>query len=175
MQVAAELCEAIKRACELLLVCGSLRRRKLKVSDVEIVYVPTFLTVRDGLFDQMQENQTDLILIHLIAQGVIAQRKNKLGSVVWGEKNKLAIHVASGIPVDFFATRQECWWNYVCCRTGGARNNTLIAEAYQRKGCQWNPYDIGYTDRHGRKLPNIDEPAVFLNAGLKYLKPWERP
>ena len=36
---------------------------------------------------------------------------------------------ASGIPVDFFATTEEAWFNYLVCRTGPAELNTRIASA----------------------------------------------
>lgn len=46
---------------------------------------------------------------------------------MWGEKNKLAVHVRTGIPVDFFAATEANWWNYLVCRTGGEQNNIAIA------------------------------------------------
>ncbi len=389
---AKEVVDAISPACERIIVAGSLRRRKLYASDAELLYIPTFKTEKDGLFDTQQVNQVDLILEKLIKDGIIEKRKNALGSFVFGPKNKLMLHVPTGIPVDFFSVLQQpcpvcsiqhastgsdhtprpakpeavqsemrcvpktlsdpqpegvqqnvlgeasmarrqgakdgqalpdddvhsvpskvseqellegkegvfsemqphsqsesdagkakmdgskgiqkqsgvhsgvrpqgeearlekridtsapisdsetpgevaqtmgvrapqkreegrqpigesgnreqqkaprpnpvssllenishslkrpkcelcgglgwiapTWFNYLVCRTGGARNNILIAEAYKRKGLHWDVYGIGYTDRDGNRHRNVTEQDVYANAGLKYLEPHERP
>lgn len=175
IKVAKEVTNWLLGSCERLVVAGSLRRRKLRVGDVEILYIPEFKIEKVDLLTEAPVNQADQCLENLIKVGIIAKRKNVNGSEVWGAKNKLAVHVASGIPVDFFSTTAPCWFNYLVCRTGGAQNNTLIAEAYQRRRCKWNPYGPGYTDAHGEIHQNLSEAAVFENAGLKYLHPWERP
>lgn len=175
IKVAKEVTNWLLGSCERLVVAGSLRRRKLLVGDVEILYIPEFKIEKVDLLTEAPVNQADVCLENLIKIGIIAKRKNVNGSEVWGEKNKLAVHVASGIPVDFFSTTAPCWFNYLVCRTGGARNNTLIAEAYQRRGLKWNPYSIGYSDRAGEAHPNNSEAEVYEHAKLKYLHPWERP
>lgn len=175
LRVANEILEALTPATELIIIAGSIRRRKAFVGDIEIVFVPILAEEPDGLFDKHQFSRADRILDQLIKTGVIEKRKNILGSEIWGPKNKLGRHCKTGIPIDFFATRTPCWWNYVCYRTGGSRNNTLIAEAYQRRRSKWNPYGIGFTNERGEEIQNPSEAAVYLNAGLRYLKPFERP
>jgi len=175
IKAAKQITDLLMPFTERIILAGSLRRRKLKVSDIEIVYIPTLKIERVDLLTDEPVNQFDKELERLIKVKIIAKRKNVRGSEVWGEKNKLAVHVASGIPVDFFATTPEAWYNYLVCRTGGARNNTLIAEAYQRHGAKWRPYSIGYSDKSGKEHQNASEAAVYENAGLKYLHPWMRP
>lgn len=175
IKAAAEITNWLAGSCERIIVAGSLRRRKLKVGDVEIVYIPAFKVEKIDLITEAPVNQVDLTFENLIKIGVIAKRKNVRGSEVWGDKNKLAVHCKTGIPVDFFSTTAEAWFNYLVCRTGGARNNTLIAEAYQRHGMKWNPYSPGYTDKKGVQVRNISEAEVYENCGLRYLHPWERP
>lgn len=175
ISVAKELTNWLLGSCERIIVAGSLRRRKLKVGDVEIVYIPNHVERAIDLLSSEQVSAVDIALENLIKAGVIAKRKNVRGSEVWGEKNKLAIHVATGVPVDFFATTPEAWFNYLVCRTGGALNNTRIAEAYQRYGCKWNPYGVGFTDKWGEVHANHSEADVYENAKLRYLHPWERP
>ena len=60
---------------------------------------------------------------------MLRRRLSKTGAEAWGPKNKLAVHVESGIPVDLFATSAESWWNYLVCRTGPAASNIAIAQA----------------------------------------------
>lgn len=175
ISAAGEITNYLAGSCERIIMAGSLRRRKLKVGDVEVLYISRVTEEPDGLFDKKRVNLADRTLDNLLKTGVIAKRKNVNGSEMWGEKNKLAVHVASGIPVDFFSTTVDAWHNYLVYRTGGARNNTLIAEAYQRRGAKWNPYGPGYTSQNGISHQNKTEADVYENAGLKYLHPWERP
>lgn len=176
LEVARQLAVLLRPLSEpnRLICAGSLRRRKQAVGDVELLYVPRFNTERDGLFDTRQVNLVDRLLEELIAAGVLSKRRNSVGSEVWGEKNKLARHVVSGIPVDFFAANDANWFNYLVCRTGSAESNVRIASAAQKKGWKWNPYGAGFTDQNGTVVPVRSERQVFELAGLEYLEPWER-
>lgn len=174
LEVAGEICQALKPACARLVVAGSLRRRKPDVGDVEIVYVSLSREERDGLFDVASVCAVNTALDLLIHRGVIVRRETIRGAASWGEKNKYARHVASGIPIDFFATTEAAWFNYLVCRTGGAVNNTTIAGAAQRKGWRWNPYGPGFTDAHGAIVPVTCEADAFSLVGLTPLEPWQR-
>lgn len=175
--VAKEICNVLKPLCDRLVVAGSLRRRKMEVGDVEILYVPKIRMVKptdDFFAPPAPVNDVDSILISLLHVGILKKRLTMMGSETWGLKNKLAIHVKSGIPVDFFAAAEENWFNYLVCRTGGAQNNVEIASAAQRKGWKWHPYGAGFTDQHGGTHFVMSEEEVFELAGLKYKQPWER-
>jgi DNA polymerase/3'-5' exonuclease PolX len=106
--VANELIAELQPRCEQLCIAGSLRRRKPEVGDIEILYVPRMGQVhRPGeLFPQPGSLADDLLEEWLI-KDVIRKRPNVNGNVTWGNHNKLAVHVASGIPVDLFATTAE--------------------------------------------------------------------
>lgn len=177
LAVAKELCDALKPHCTKLIVAGSLRRRKELVGDVEILYVPQFQDVADGLFDTRKENLSDHFIDCLLTVGLLAKRKNTAGSEMWGEKNKLARHVATGIPVDLFSATEENWFNYLVCRTGGAENNVAICNAAIARGWKWNPYGSGFTRASGlgeEKFTVNSERDVFEFVGLPYREPWER-
>lgn len=193
-EVLRELLPALKPACELredsspwLLVCGSLRRRKAEVGDVEIVYVPKQGMVKEGLFEQ-PGNLFDAALSEMLKSRILQPRLNSKGQVMWGPKNKLALHVESGLPLDFFAIKIPDFWNYVVCRTGSAENNIRLAQSAQERGLKWLPYYGGFqvTDPvcasaavgrslyTGQVIAARTEPDVFSLAGLPYLEPWER-
>lgn len=174
LEVARELCRWLEPDCERLICAGSLRRRKLEVGDVELVFIPKLRTVPLDMFTSGTESRVDVLLGRLLAEGVISKRRNKAGGVAWGEKNKLAVHVASGVPVDLFATTAAAWFNDLVCRTGGAESNTAIAAAAQRKGWKWNPYGPGFTDAAGEIVAVTSEREVFELVGLPYSEPWER-
>ena len=206
--VARELCEVLKPCCEMnaaegrpfLVVAGSLRRRKAEVGDLELVYVPAWGEISNDLLPEqgcLVEHALDV----MIAKGILAKRLNSKGSVMWGPKNKLALHVATGLPVDFFATQKSFWHNYLVCRTGGADSNKTLALRAQERGLAWHPYHAGFSvesaavllsiiDREGIHLeggplrPELirtgkmieanSERDVFALAGMEYKEPWER-
>lgn len=167
--------------CQRLIVAGSLRRRKSEVGDIELLFIPKITLAPDpsDLFVKLVEiNEMDQAIERLITAGILVKRQKANGTETWGNQNKLAIHQASGIPIDFFATSQECWFNYLVCRTGGAVNNTTIAATAKALGWQWNPYGTGFSRSSGlgRKIHSVhSEREVFEFVGLPYLEPWERP
>lgn len=172
--VAKVICDALKPSCSQLIVAGSLRRRKPTVKDVEILYVSNTVDVMDGLFDIKKHPAADQAIIELCGTGVIKPRTNVKGSMMWGEKNKLAVHIATGINIDLFAATDENWFNYLVCRTGGAENNVEICNAAIARGWKWNPYGSGFTHESGEQHTVTSERDVFEFVGLPYLEPWER-
>jgi len=179
--VAKELCDGLKQRCERLIVAGSLRRRKPEVGDVEILYVPKLEPVEVPSDDLLLPpktalvDQVDAYLDWLLEQGTIRPRENVRGATTWGAKNKLAVHAASGMPVDFFAATVETLVNYLVCRTGPAELNMRICMAAQDQGWKWNPYGEGFTKiGSGQQHAVKSEQEVFEFVGLRYLEPWHR-
>lgn len=179
LEVVRELLPYLQPSCGLLRVAGSLRRERAMVGDVELVFVPVLEAgpVEDLLLPPPMIAQTDRVFAELLKRGVIEKRQNVKGSEMWGEKNKLARHRATGVPIDFFATTDAAFWNYLVCRTGGARSNVEIANAARKKGWMWNPYDEGFSRPAGlgqEVHPVQSEREVFDFVGLPYLEPRAR-
>ena len=175
LDVCRQILAHVRPGCERVIVAGSLRRNKKEVGDIEILYIPIMDQEREGLFDLKLVSRVDKALDWMLRAGVIAKRKNVNGSEMWGEKNKLALHVATGIPVDFFCTTAAAWFNYLVCRTGSAENNTRIAMAAKERGLRWNPYGEGFTWLStGDTIPVKEEKDVFRIAGLPYKEPHQR-
>lgn len=176
-RVGLAIVDALREFCadERVMICGSIRRKKPMVGDVEIIYIPRMVPLesRDFFAPPEKVPATDAVLGKMLGEGILAKRKNVNGSEMWGEKNKLAVHVETGIPVDLFTATPENWWNYVVCRTGGAENNMAIASAAIRKGWKWNPYDAGFSQ--GSRLHKVSsERDVYDFVGLPYKEPEER-
>jgi DNA polymerase/3'-5' exonuclease PolX len=161
---------------ERCVIAGSMRRQKPEVGDIELVYVPRKVVGMGDLFEPA--SLVDEVLARMLEERVIAKRLNVKGSEMWGASNKLGVHVPSGIPVDFFATTEASFWNYLVCRTGGAENNVALASAAKRRGWQWNPYGEGFSRPRGLGPPEIapmhSEREVFAFARLPWLEPEER-
>lgn len=176
LDVARELCRALKPATERLIVAGSLRRRADSVGDVEILYIPRTEQRQIDLVTRGPVSLADDVLDALLSDGTLARRLNKNGSATWGAVNKLATHTRSGIPVDFFCTTEAAWWNYLVCRTGPATSNTRIAIEARMLGYRWNPYGTGFTNlTDGQHTPAMtSEEDVFRFVHLPYCEPWDR-
>jgi len=175
MKVAAELCAALKPVCEKLVVAGSLRRRKPTVGDVEILYIGKTEVRQDpaDMFASITVNLADEAIAAFVKSYVLERRKNVNGSEMYGPKNKLMRHLATGLPVDMFAATAENWNNYLVCRTGPADSNTRICMAAQERGWKWNPYGAGFS-RDGEIRPMTSEKEVFAFVGLPYSEPEQR-
>lgn len=178
MALAEKLQAALAPVVERILICGSLRRHRLMVADIEVVYIPRFIQapIPESLFGETQPvNVTDRIIDGLIAGRVLEKRQNTQGREAWGEKNKLARLVKTGVPVDLFSATFENWWNYIVCRTGSADTNTRIASLAKERGWKWNPYGSGFTSLGGGEPYVVtSEEDVFRFVGLPYLDPCER-
>jgi DNA polymerase/3'-5' exonuclease PolX len=176
--VAEKFVQFLKPHCAKILVAGSLRRRKQLVSDIEILFIPRFLSEKDpgDLFGATRmSNATERAIAALLAAGVLTKRPNVNGVDAWGAKNKLGVHAATGIGVDLFTATPENWPNYLVCRTGGAENNVRICNAAIACGWKWNPYGDGFSRVNPAETHVVQsEREVFGFVGLPYLEPWER-
>lgn len=161
-------------------IAGSIRRRKPMVGDIEILFIPKMVEKQVDLLMTRMEPATDEVIENLIKRGVLEKRKNVNGSEMFGPKNKLMRHVASGVPVDLFATDEASWFNYLVCRTGPAESNTRIASLAKARGWTWHPYKHGFS-RGGVLTGEPEEwrwihseEEVFEFVGLPYLPPEKR-
>jgi DNA polymerase/3'-5' exonuclease PolX len=174
--VAADLCRALEPHCERITVAGSIRRQKPTVGDIELLFIPRFgsRVVAPELFPRHCDLAA-LAIEELLRQQILSKRPNKNGGTAWGEKNKLAVHRPTGIPVDLFTATPHNWFNYLVCRTGGAENNRQIAMAAQARGWKWNPYGAGFERvAYYERFEVRAEEDVFQFVNLPYLAPEAR-
>jgi len=162
--IAEELKAVLESSCERIVIAGSIRRQKPEVGDIELLCIPKYIAGVDMLDAKIQT------LIHF---DMLGYRLNKLGSKVYGPKNKLLVHLPSGIGVDIFSTDEECWPVALVVRTGGKVSNMRIATAALRRGYQFHTYGRGFTTPSGESVCH-SEREVFEAVGLSYLEPWKR-
>lgn len=162
--IAEEIKALLEPSCQKIVVAGSIRRQKPEVGDIELLCIPKY----DGMADMLdREIQT------LLIERVLDFRLNKRGSRVYGPKNKLMVHVPSGIGVDIFSTTPENWAVSLVVRTGGKVTNQRIAMAAIRKGCHLQAYGAGFSTPRG-DIACKSEREVFEFVGMPYKEPWER-
>lgn len=176
-EVAEQLIAELAPACERICFAGSLRRRKTEVGDLELLYIPKYELRGDpeDIFETpKQTNVADLAIAQLEKMHVLGRRKNVNGSEMFGEKNKLMVHVASGLPVDLFSTTAENWWVSLVVRTGSKETNLRLTNGAIARGGSLNAYGAGVTWRDGHVSVAVSEKGVFDLCGVPFLKPQDR-
>lgn len=162
--IAEELKALLAPECQRIEVAGSIRRRKPFPNDIELLCIPKYV---DGV-DQLDEE-----IKKLMAEGLLGHRRNVRGSIAYGPKNKLLVHLPSGIGVDVFSTDEECWWVSLVVRTGGEVTNKRIATAALRKGWHLQAYGHGFSTPQGDVVCRAED-EVFRAVGLPYMAPERR-
>jgi DNA polymerase/3'-5' exonuclease PolX len=182
LAVAKELYDILTPFCSRCKVVGSLRRYKSTVKDIELLFIPKMApdpsSLMGALFGTGQAEMidlADLTINRLVKDGVLRRRETMDRALSWGPLNKFAVHVASGIPVDLFASTEENWWNSVVCRTGSANSNKRLAAAALAKGWTFEAYGSGFRKLGSREhYQTKSEQDVFRFAGLQYVAPQYR-
>ena len=178
LAVAKELCDYLKPFCmpDRLKVCGSLRRMKKEVGDVEVLYIGKLEDRQEGLFDKKPFDLAEEAIGKLLLNGVLEKRLNIRGIATWGPLNKLSTQRKSAIPVDLFAAIAPHWWVTVLVRTGSKEFNIrMIAALAERKFCLHAYGQSGITHMDtGEDVPITSEEQIFHLAGIPYLEPHER-
>lgn len=162
--IAEDLKSRLEPVCERIEIAGSIRRQKADVGDIELLCIPKYTVGVD---------QLDKQLMLFISQHILDYRRNKLGSRVYGPKNKLLLHCESGIGVDIFSTTKECWPVALVVRTGGKKSNMRLATAALNKGYHFHAYGSGFSTPNGEIVCH-SEREVFETVDLLYLEPWRR-
>ena len=178
LKVAEEIAEVLRPCCVRFEIAGSLRRGKSRVSDVEVLFIPLIESRADPndlfgnkiLFD-VANQQVEA----LTTRRVIEPRLNVDGRQSWGYKNKLAVHVATGIPVDFFATTEENWWVSLVVRTGSLESNLRLTRGALDRGRTLLAYGCGVQNIETGQVTRAEsEREVFELCGQTYRPPEER-
>ena len=175
MKVALQLQWDLFKFCHKIEIAGSLRRGRPDVGDIELLYVPrTDYRLKPGeMFEQEQYSMADDLIDSWLKTGIVTKRLSVIGVATWGKENKLAVHMASGIPVDFFSTDESRWWTALVIRTGSAQTNIRLTTGAQRLGRHLHAYGSGVSE-HGTLYPAKSEKDVFDLCGIPYLEPKNR-
>jgi DNA polymerase/3'-5' exonuclease PolX len=126
-KVAEQLIAELAPGCDRIEIAGPLRRDKPDVGGIEILFVPRIGQVRVlGELFPKSGSLADELIEHWLAKGALTKCHNIKGTA-WGALNKLAVHAASGVPVDLFATTTEHWFVSLVVRMGSKEMNTTLA------------------------------------------------
>ena len=175
--VAKQLTTSLEACCQQIITVGSVRRLKPQVGDLEVLFIPRVIELTpSGEMFPRKFLATDVAIAQLLKDGVLSKRLKSNGTVTFGQWNKLLVHVATGLPVDLFATTPAGWWNNLVARTGGKVMNVEIASSAIKQGMHWEMYgDCFSVDGTNTKIFPKSEKDVFDIVGKAYLEPHQRP
>ena len=159
--VADDLLRLLAPHCERIAVAGSIRRKKPRVKDIELLCASKVTSTAD-LFGS------------LVADGtVLEKRADKSGRYSYGEQNKLLVHVPSGVPVDVFSSSIKNWGMSLVVRTGPKEFNVRMMSRFRELGMRGHAYG-GVTDQGGTEIECPDEETVFRLLGWPWMPPERR-
>ena len=181
VQVAAQLVPLLGPYCQRIEVCGSVRRLKPEVKDIELLCVSAVGQSLD-MFGATNYWALDMALDQMVKDGdLLVKRKNKSGQYNYGEKNKLLVHVPTGIGVDVFSTTEANWGMSKVVRTGPAEFNIRMMRRFPELRLRGHAYGgvtrLGPPGREEEDAVEIACPtelAVFDLLGWPYLNPVDR-
>ena len=165
--VAESLLASLSPACDRIELAGSIRRGRPDVGDIELLCIPK---AGDNAF---YHDDLDEVLRAMMACQRLAPRPSKIGTHTYGPKNKLLVHVPSGIPVDVFSTDAKNWGMAFVVRTGPAELNIRMMARFKSIGFAGHAYG-GVTNRQGQEIECPDEETVFRLLGWPYMPPEQR-
>lgn len=157
------------------LVCGSIRRKRPRVHDVDVVAMPKVAKKGDWFGGEYEENLLVSAVDRLIAERVLTPRRKKDGTTMVGKG--VAFVEFEGMPVDlYYCASEELWWGLVLVRTGSASHNQSLANMALHQGKRFRADGQGVWD--GGLTKRLDdaksEESIFAALGLRYRPPEAR-
>lgn len=157
--LALKIIGAMEPYCEKAEVAGSIRRRKEKVNDIDIVVQP--------------KPQSWVKAIKEI--------RRKFGAITEKQGTKLAtLYVPfeskegqGHVQVDLYRASKRTWGILLLIRTGSAKHNIYLASLALRRGYRL-AYSQGLLNEKGEVIASKTEREVFQELGLDYIQPEDR-
>lgn len=175
--LADEVVELLKSACERIVIAGSIRRQKADVGDIEIIAIPkTEPFLKQDLFGTFDGAPWDLLHAHVVGltdRGVFRLRLNKNGQKSFGGALKWLTFC--GFALDIYTATSETWGVTLAIRTGDADFSRLLVTQRSQGGfCPGHLMFKGWRvcqRMGGEPLDTPDEADVFRALGMEYLEP----
>ena len=167
--IAKAFVETLAPACQRIEIAGSIRRRRPEVNDIDIVLIPHYSTVRDGMFDEKRVSMLDGVMDVLEADGRITQFNR-------GEKLKRGVFPRKGdFAWDIFVATPETWSTLLLIRTGSKEHNIMLCQRAQDMRMKLHADGSGVRDASGALIRCFESEADVLRLlGLEYVEPSKR-
>lgn len=171
--VAEQIRASLLLSCERIEIAGSIRRQQPHVKDIEIVAIPK---VRVDLFGEPmdgEQNELDLRIMDLIAEGSLEPRIDRNGRPRMGQRYKALRAVRTGLPLDLFAVLAPAQWGAIfAIRTGPADFSRRLVTECQRHDlrCEGGRLITGAS----KTVPTPTEADFFRECGVAMREPRDR-
>jgi len=137
--------------CKKIEVVGSIRRKRPKVHDIDIVLIPS-----------------DPWNLHHEILGLCRPFPARMsGSKI------MSINV-NGMQVDLYFADDATWATLLLIRTGSKENNIRLCSAAKKNGWHLAANGDGLFDETGKRIAGDTESSIYEALGLKYQRPEER-
>ena len=173
MLVAQAVMADLEPSCERITIAGSIRRQRPDPADIELLCIPRYDNVRSLFGARPEKDLLAECIKDFIEKRVLDYRLNKIGLRIFGVKNKLLVHVASGIPLDVFSTDARNWGLSLLVRTGPREFNIRYMAQLKALGKAGHAYG-GITLEDGTEIECPTEESAFQAARWEWIEPSKR-
>jgi len=147
--------------CERAMKCGSIRRRKQEVSDIDIVVIPKRDQVRD-----MFQNPTGWVVIPEFV--AVVNQWTKVKGEPYG---KMTSRLFEGHKVELYMADEDNFGAITLIRTGDSDFTHMIMKRVNQCGLEQRD---GYLWKSGQKISTPTEQDYFRIINLPYVEPQNR-
>jgi len=147
--------------CEKIKICGSLRRHKPEVSDIDIVCLPKIEPVKD-MFGMVMHNKRPDGFVNTI---------NAMEKLKGEPDGKYTQRLLEGVKVEIAMAHPDNYGNLVLIRTGNAAFSQWFMTEVLKKG--YNQKD-GFLYKRDQLISVPDEIVYFKTIGVPYVQPEKR-
>lgn len=159
-------------------ICGSVRRGREAVGDIEHVVVHQTVPVEVaglwGATESTFESRTLARMDALVADGTLEKAVYSNGTHRWGEKYRGVVY--KGVRHEVFSADEKNLGAMIAIRTGPAELSKLLVTALLGRGLRQHEGYVRYArgKAEGQIIPCATEHAFFALAGIPYIEPAER-
>jgi len=147
--------------CEKIKICGSIRRHKAEVKDIDIVCLPKTEPIKD-LFGMVTGHKRMDGFINAI---------NAMEKLKGDPEGKYTQRLLEGVKVEIAMAHPDNYGNLVLIRTGSAEFTKMMMTEVLRKG--FNQKD-GFLYKRDQIISIPDEMIYFKTIGVPYVQPEKR-
>jgi DNA polymerase (family 10) len=157
--LAVKVLSAIEPYCQKAEVAGSIRRKKDKVNDIDIVVQPKAQCWIKAIRE-----------IRRKFEAITEKQGTKLATLYVPFASKQG---EGYLQVDLYRDSKRTWGILLLIRTGSAKHNIYLCNVAIRKGYRL-AYSQGLLNEKGEVIASKTEREVFQALGLDYIQPEDR-
>ncbi len=160
----------LKPFCDKIQIAGSVRRKRPRVGDIEIVCIPKTVEVPDGLFDVKRERVRGFTQALLDVNIRIIKGNPHTGKYA-------QIYTTEKIQIDLFMAQHDNWGFIYMIRTGSSEFSQYMGKRWTTWGYKGIDGHLNRLDTNGKPvevIPTPTEKSFFNLLGLAVVPPTKR-